>query len=121
MDDESKIKHSKRLQQKENHIRKETQIAKQNHIPVDDPHRLAKKSPMNCGNPKCHMCANPRKVWKELTIQEQRHFQDIDEQRDRHSNGFQVTDLDDPKRLEFERKRNYDYSHTEWDNWKPME
>jgi hypothetical protein len=27
---------------------------------------------MNCGNPNCHMCGNPRKIWKEKTIQEKR-------------------------------------------------
>jgi len=31
---------------------------------------------LNCGNPKCIMCANPRKTFEELTIQEQRMFQD---------------------------------------------
>jgi hypothetical protein len=34
------------------------------------------------------MCANPRKLWGELTQQEQRMFQDIDTPRDRRSNGF---------------------------------
>jgi hypothetical protein len=34
------------------------------------------------------MCANPRKLWGELTQQEQRMFQDIDTPRDRHSNGL---------------------------------
>jgi hypothetical protein len=27
---------------------------------------------LDCGNPNCVMCANPRKVWKEKTIQEKR-------------------------------------------------
>ena len=123
MDEQSKIKHSKRLQQKQNYVRKETRIAKQYGIEVKEPHRFAKHSPLNCGNPKCHMCANPRKTFKELTIQEQKQFQDLDSVRDRHSNGFQVTDLDDPKRLEFERKRNYNLNneHIEWDNWKPID
>jgi hypothetical protein len=87
MDEESKIKHSKRLQQKENYIKKETKIAKQYGLDTKEPHRYAKHSPMNCGNPKCPMCSNPRKTYKELTIQEQKLFQDLDEQRDRHSNG----------------------------------
>jgi hypothetical protein len=34
---------------------------------------------MNCGNPNCVMCANPRKVFKEKTIQEKRLEQNIDE------------------------------------------
>lgn len=32
-----------------------------------------------------------------------------------------VTELDDPERIEFERKRNYTYGTTEWDNWKPID
>jgi hypothetical protein len=27
---------------------------------------------MNCGNPNCVMCGNPRKVWGEKTMQEKR-------------------------------------------------
>ena len=88
MDDESKFKHSKRIQQKENHVKKEVKIAKQHGIKESQPHRLAKKSPVSCGNPKCVMCANPRKTFKELTIQEKKHFQDLEDIRDRHSNGL---------------------------------
>ena len=87
MDEEAKVKHSKRIQQKENYIKKETKIAKQLGIIEKQPHRFAKHSPANCGNPKCVLCANPRKTFKELTIQEQRFYQDMEEQRDRHSNG----------------------------------
>ena len=87
MDEQAKVKHSKRIQQKENYVKKETKIAKQLGIEEKQPHRFAKHSPANCGNPKCVLCANPRKTFKELTIQEQRFYQDIDEQRDRHSNG----------------------------------
>lgn len=87
MDEQAKVKHSKRIQQKENYVKKETKIAKQLGIEEKQPHRFAKHSPANCGNPKCVLCSNPRKTFKELTIQEQRFYQDIDEQRDRHSNG----------------------------------
>jgi hypothetical protein len=31
---------------------------------------------MDCGNPKCMLCASPRKLFKELTIQEKRFYQD---------------------------------------------
>ena len=78
--EQDKMKHSKRIHQKETHVAKQTTIAKQNHIPVDEPHRLAKHSVMNCGNPKCIMCANPRKLFKEKTIQEKRFEQPIDEE-----------------------------------------
>ena len=88
MDEESKIKHSKRRQKTRNHIQKEVRIAKAHGIAVDNPHELHKRSAMNCGNPKCPLCSNPRKTYKELTIQEQKLFQDLDTERDRNSNGI---------------------------------
>ena len=47
---------------------------------------------MNCGNPKCFMCSNPRKTFKELTQQEKRMFQDVEKITDKHSNGLKSTD-----------------------------
>ena len=38
-----------------------------------------KKEDSNCGNPNCVMCGNPRKTFKEKTIQEKRLEQNIDE------------------------------------------
>jgi len=70
--EEDKFKHSKRILKDENAIRKQLKIAKAYNIPVENPHELAKHHAMNCGNPNCVMCANPRKVWKEKTIQEKR-------------------------------------------------
>ena len=70
MDQETKVKHSKRIQQKENHIRKQVKIAETYGLPVEEPHKLAKKHSMNCGDPKCIMCGNPRKMFKERTIKE---------------------------------------------------
>ena len=70
MDQETKDKHSKRIQQKENHIRKQVKIAEAYGLPVTEPHKLAKKHSMNCGDPKCVMCGNPRKIFKERTIKE---------------------------------------------------
>ena len=32
-----------------------------------------------------------------------------------------VVEHDDPERIEFEKKRNYTYGTTEWDNWKPID
>lgn len=88
MDQETKDKHSKRIQQKDNYVKKQTKIAKQLGIQEKEPHRFAKHSPANCGNPKCIMCGNPRKTFKELTAQEQKMYQDIDAVRDKHSNGL---------------------------------
>lgn len=70
--EEDKEKHSKRIHQKGNYIRKQMQIAKLNRVPVEEPHMFAKHSVMNCGDPKCILCSNPRKTWKEKTIQEKR-------------------------------------------------
>jgi len=86
--DADKLKNSKRRQQDENAINKQVKIAKAYNIPVEEPHKLAKHHATNCGNPKCIMCANPRKTFKELTQQERRLFQDIDTPNDKHSNGL---------------------------------
>lgn len=92
--EDDKIKHSTRLHKEESAIKKQVQIAKQHRVSeynpgeIKQPHRFAKHHAMDCGNPECFMCGNPRKTHKDkLTAQEKRMFQDIDEQRDRHSNG----------------------------------
>jgi hypothetical protein len=90
--EQDKIKHSKRLQKDENAIKKQTKIAKEFGIPVEEPHKFVKHHAMNCGNPKCVMCSNPRKTFKELTQQEKRLFQDIDTPNDKHSNGLKPKD-----------------------------
>ena len=90
--EQDKIKHSKRLLKDENVIKKQTKIAKDFGIPVTEPHKFAKHHAMNCGNPKCVMCANPRKTFKELTQQEKRMFQDVEKITDKHSNGLKSTD-----------------------------
>ena len=90
--DADKIKHSKRLLKDENAVKKQTKIAKDFGIPVTEPHKFAKHHAMNCGNPKCVMCANPRKTFKELTQQEKRMFQDVEKITDKHSNGLKPTD-----------------------------
>ena len=89
--DQVKAKHGTRRQQKENYVKKQTNIAKAFGIPVDEPHKLAKHAALNCGDPKCIMCSNPRKTWGELTIQEKRHFQEVDliTARHRHWNGLE--------------------------------
>lgn len=83
-----KIKNSRRRLKDENAVTKQVKIAKAYNIPVDEPHKLAKHHATNCGNPKCIMCGNPRRMFKELTTQERRFYQDIDTQRDKHSNGI---------------------------------
>jgi hypothetical protein len=67
-----KVKHSKRLHKEEAAIKRQVKIAKEYGVPVSEPHKFAKRHALNCGNPKCVMCANPRKVFNEKTIQEQK-------------------------------------------------
>jgi len=55
---------------------------------VKQPHRLAKHHAMDCGQPGCFLCGNPRKLFKQLTAQEKRMQQDVDKQTDKHSNGL---------------------------------
>lgn len=71
-DEHTKISHSKRIHQKSNYIRKQTKIAKLNGIPIrpGEEHRLQDHAALNCGNPGCIMCANPRRTWKKKTIKE---------------------------------------------------
>jgi hypothetical protein len=73
--EQDKIKHSSRLHQEEVHIKKQVKIAKAAGVHVDEPHKFAKHHAMDCGNPKCPVCSNPRKLYKELSIQEKRFFQ----------------------------------------------
>lgn len=87
-----KFNHSKRLQQNENAVKKQVKIAKAHGLTdkdkaVKEPHRLEKHHAMDCGNPGCMLCGNPRKVWHELTAQEKRMFQETEITRMRHSNG----------------------------------
>lgn len=83
-----KIKNSIRRQKDENAVKKQVKIAKAHNIPIKEPHKLAKHHATNCGNPKCLMCANPRRIFKERTTQERRLFQDTDTPNDKHSNGI---------------------------------
>ena len=70
--EEDKFKKSKRIHKDENAIRKQLKIAKAHNIPIDEPHMLAKHSALTCGDSNCVMCGNPRKFFKEPTIQEKR-------------------------------------------------
>ena len=100
--EEDKFKHSKRLLKDENAIKKQVKIAKEHRIneynPKDlEPHRYHKHHAMDCGNPGCIFCANPRRTWNELTIQEKRLFQDLEKTTDKHSNGLPIKEEDERK------------------------
>jgi len=70
-DEESRIKHSKRILKTENIIKKQTKIAKTHGMEIKEPHKLAKHHALDCGVSNCPMCSSPRKVTGEKTIQEQ--------------------------------------------------
>ena len=93
--EQDKFKHSKRLLKDENAVKKQVKIAKEFGIPVKEPHKFAKHHAMNCGNPNCVMCGNPRKTFKELTQQEKRLFQDVEKTSDKHSNGILPKDIEE--------------------------
>lgn len=95
--EEDKFKHSKRQQQKENHINRQMNIRKVHSFPdygtpgdaADaSPHRYHKVSGMTCGDSNCVMCGNPRKFFDERTMQEKRQMQDVETVRDKRSNGL---------------------------------
>ena len=94
--EEDKVKHSKRLLKDDNAINKQLKIAKQhgsgfNDQVIKQPHRLSKHHALDCGNPKCLLC-HREKVFGEKTIKEQKFIQDLDNPRDKRSNGLAVND-----------------------------
>jgi hypothetical protein len=96
--EEDKFKRSRRILKDDNAVSKQLKIAKSNNAMgkmIDEPHRMAKHHAMNCGNSSCLMCGNPRKVFNEKTMQEQRMEQDMDNVRDRHSNGTVIINEDE--------------------------
>lgn len=92
--EQDKLKASKRRFRDETAVKKQTKIAKQHNVGSyeskveKEPHRLHKRHAMDCGNPECFLCGNPRKTHKDkLTAQEKRIYQDLDKTTDRKSNG----------------------------------
>jgi hypothetical protein len=93
----AKFLNSKRRYKDEVAVRKQLQIAKQHGLSnkdkaIKEPHRLAKHHAMDCGQPGCMMCGNPRKIFKERTAQEKRLFQDVEKTTDKHSNGLPIAE-----------------------------
>ena len=76
-DENSRLKRTLRRKQKRNHIAKQIKILKDYYYPANMvPHKLHKKHALNCGNPHCILCSNPRKFGF-LTIQEIKENQKI--------------------------------------------
>lgn len=88
--EQDKFKNSKRRLKDENAVIKQTKIAKLRGAPADEPHKFAKRHALDCGNPGCVLCGNPRHTHGKdmLTQQEKRLFQDPDNQPKKHSNGL---------------------------------
>ena len=90
----AKYINSRRRHKNDVAIAKQVKIAKAHGLTnkdkaIKEPHRLAKHHAMDCGNPECYLCGNPRKTHKDkLTAQEKRLFQDVDTPNDKHSNGL---------------------------------
>lgn len=100
--DTAKFLNSRRRHKNDVAIARQLKIAKQHHIngyrsqDEKEPHRMAKRHAMDCGNPHCYLCGNPRKTHKDkLTAQEKRMYQDLERTSDRHSNGLPSTDNDE--------------------------
>jgi hypothetical protein len=78
--EEDKIKHGTRIQRAWTAIKRQLKIAKAHGNPVNEPHRYAKHHAMDCGQPHCTLCGNPRnskatKGKDKLTTQERRNNQ----------------------------------------------
>ena len=91
--DLAKYINSRRRHKTDVAIARQVKIAKShgtfNQANIRQPHRLAKHRAMDCGNPECYLCGNPRKTHKDkLTAQEKRLFQNVEVIRDTHSNGL---------------------------------
>ena len=99
--DTAKFINSQRRHKTDVHIARQVKIAKAHGLTnrdkaIREPHRLAKHHTMDCGNPKCYLCGNPRKTHKDkLTAQEKRMYQDLDKTTDKHSNGLPSHDNDE--------------------------
>lgn len=91
-----KRRHGNRIQKTDRAIKRQAKIAKQHHLDQDtlkQPRRFSKHHAMDCGNPGCGLCGNPRHTHKDgLTVQEKRFYQDVEAVRDSHSNGLKSDD-----------------------------
>jgi hypothetical protein len=96
--EQAKFINSRRRHKNDVAVARQIKIAKAHGLTANDkavkePHRLAKHHVMDCGNPDCYLCGNPRKTHKDkLTAQEKRLFQDTERTTDRHSNGLSPAD-----------------------------
>jgi len=94
----AKFINSQRRYRNETAVNKQVKIAKAHGLTnkdkaISEPHRLVKHHVMDCGNPQCPLCGNPRRSHKDtLTAQEKRLYQDVEKITDKHSNGLKPTE-----------------------------
>lgn len=79
-DQDQKEKHSKRLHREMNAIRRQQRIAKTHGVSehLYEAHRLAKHHAMDCGNPECGLCGNPRHLYKHGKTRQEYSFEQTD-------------------------------------------
>ena len=70
-----KFRHSRRLHNDKRAVNRQVSIARAYGVPITEPHKYEKRHVLNCGDPKCIYCINPRKLGL-VPIQEQRQNQD---------------------------------------------
>lgn len=98
----SKDKRQNRFLQKKRHISRQINIWN-NFINCDgrantESHRFHKKNALNCGNPNCVLCMNPRKAFGYKTMQEIRfECQAIDNEKKNFIGKWEWEDLNNPK------------------------
>lgn len=102
-DSQTKLKTSKRRHRTTVASKRQYHIAKQ-YGQNPDPnslHRFAKHHAMDCGNPDCCLCGNPRnnktfKAKEKLTTQERRFFQAVEHNKHTPGTGYlpDITDED---------------------------
>ena len=75
---DNRSKKANRISLTTNAINRQKRIAKDLGITHShgQPHRYAKRHALDCGVTQCPHCGNPRKVWKQRTIQERRFLED---------------------------------------------
>ena len=66
------LKRAKRRRLTKNVIERQKRIAKSAGLSIAQPHRFAKHHATNCRIPNCICCGNPRRVWKQRTLQEKK-------------------------------------------------
>ena len=81
--EEDKFRNSRRRFNDETKIQRQVGIAKSYHMHqgtkwkyIEQPHRNHKTAILNCGDPRCHMCMNPRRALGQETMQERKHKQE---------------------------------------------